>query len=75
LQRQSLFYANRFDIRAGESVWTGRTGTREAVHRDGFLIAPSSLRYCPHQWIDDRGYVDRELARKYPYRHHEVART
>jgi len=49
---RAVFYAMRFDIRAGENVWTGRTGTREAILRDGSLIAPSPLGYCPHQRID-----------------------
>jgi hypothetical protein len=29
----------------------------------------NSELYCPHQWIDDRGYVDLELSRKHLYPH------
>jgi hypothetical protein len=49
----------RFDVSAGE---TGLTGTREAIRRDGYCIDPISLKFCPHDWIDRRGYVDQDLA-------------
>jgi hypothetical protein len=64
----AVYYAMRFDIRAGGHVWTGRTGTREAISRDGFSIDGISLRHCPHEWIDDSGYVDLELSRRHPLR-------
>ena len=67
----AVFYAMRFDIRAGDNIWTGRTGTREAIRRDGNSIDLMSLSYCPHEWIDGRGYVDLELAGKHPYPHHD----
>jgi hypothetical protein len=69
---KAVFDAMRFDIRAGQDIWSRRTGTREAINRDGYRIDPMSLRYCPHEWIDDRGYVDLELSREHPYPHHSV---
>lgn len=62
-----VFDALRLDPGIGERVATGLIGTREAITRDGFLIDPSSLGYCPHEWIDANGYVDLELARKHSY--------
>ncbi len=60
-----VFDAVRFNIRTGNEVWTGRIGTPEAIRRDGLLIG-GDLRYCPHEWLDSRGYVDPELAQRYP---------
>jgi hypothetical protein len=62
----AVFDAVRLNIRTGSEVWTGRIGTPEAIRRDGLLIG-GELRYCPHEWLDKRGYVDLELARKHPY--------
>ena len=62
----AVFDALRFDSEAGENVATGRMGTRQAITRDGLLIDTNSLSYCPHEWIDGSGYVDLELARKFP---------
>lgn len=45
---RAVFDAMRFDIRAWEDIWTGRTGTQEAINRDGYRIDPRSLKYCPH---------------------------
>jgi hypothetical protein len=56
----AVFAAMRFDALAGKNVWTGLTGTRQAIRRDGYCIDPLSLNFCPHQWIDSRGYVDLE---------------
>jgi hypothetical protein len=53
--------AMRLDRRTGESHWTGRTGTPHAIHRDGYTIDPLSRAYCPHEWIDEHGYVDLKL--------------
>jgi hypothetical protein len=64
----AIYDAMRFDIRAGDHIWTGRAGTREAIGRDGYSIEGMSLRYCPHEWIDASGYVDLELTRRHPYR-------
>jgi hypothetical protein len=63
----AVFDALCFDPGIGERVSTGRIGTREAIVRDGLFIDPSSLGYCPHEWIDGSGYVDPELARKFCY--------
>jgi hypothetical protein len=62
----AVFDAMHFDASAGESIWTGLTGTREAIRRDGYCIDPLFLKFCPHEWIDHRGYVDRDLARDAP---------
>jgi len=61
----AVFDAVRLNIRTGGEVWTGRVGTPEAIRRDGLLIG-GELRYCPHEWLDKRGYVDPELAQRYP---------
>jgi hypothetical protein len=63
----TVFDAMRFDIEVGKNVWAGRTGTREAIHRDGYTIDPTSQEFCPHEWLDERGYIDLGLALKYPY--------
>jgi len=62
----AVFAAMGFDSLSGENVWTGLTGTREALLRDGYSIDPISLNFCPHEWIDSRGYVDLDLARNAP---------
>ncbi|MGX1321608.1 hypothetical protein AB7M17_005061 [Bradyrhizobium sp. USDA 377] len=62
----AVFDALRFDPQEGE-IATGRIGTREAILRDGLLIDPSTLAYCPHQWIDGSGYLDLDLTRQFPY--------
>jgi hypothetical protein len=62
----AVFAAMCVDAQAGESVWTGFTGTREAIRRDGYTIDPISLNFCPHEWIDSRGYVDLDLAQNAP---------
>ena len=50
----------------GASVWTGLTGTRTALKRDGHVIDPKGMAYCPIEWLDERGYLDTERARRYP---------
>lgn len=62
----AVFDAMRFDVSAGENVWTGLIGTREAIRRDGYCIDPLSLKFCPHEWIDSRGYVDQDWTRDAP---------
>jgi hypothetical protein len=47
-------------------VWTGLTGTRTALKRDGHAIYPKATAYCPVEWIDERGYLDAQLARRHP---------
>jgi len=49
-------------------VWSGRAGTREAIGRDRYSTEGMSLRYCPHEWIDDSGHVDLALTRRHPRR-------
>jgi hypothetical protein len=39
---------------------------RTAIRRDGYSIEPLSLKFCPHEWINSRGYVDRDLAQDAP---------
>jgi hypothetical protein len=62
-----IFDEMRFDVRSGKNVWTGRTGTREAIHRDGHTIDPASQAFCPHEWLDERGYIDIYLAMKHHF--------
>jgi hypothetical protein len=62
-----VFDALRFDANVGRDVWTGFTGTREAIQRDGFVIDKPSLSYCPHEWLNSRGYIELELVRKHPH--------
>lgn len=50
----------------GNKQWLGRMGTRRAILRDGLTIDPASLAYCPHEWLDERGYVDIERVREFP---------
>jgi hypothetical protein len=64
-----IFDAMRVDVFTGQTGWTKRAGTRDAIHRDGFVLDPLSQRGCPHEWIDNRGYVDFELVRRHPYAH------
>jgi hypothetical protein len=61
-----VFDAMRIDAKSGEEVWTGLMGTREAIQRDGFTIDTNSLSYCPHEWLNGRGYIEPELVRKHP---------
>lgn len=63
----AVFDALRFDPGEGEKIATGRIGTRDAIVRDGLLVDPGTLAYCPHQWIDDSGYLDLDLTRRFPY--------
>jgi hypothetical protein len=64
----AVFDAMRFDFEAGKDIWTGLTGTREAIKRDRYGIDPTSLNYCPHEWLDERGYVARERAKNATYK-------
>ena len=63
----AVFNALRLDPESGQHVSTDRTGTREAIARDGLVVDTPSLGYCPHEWIDPSGYVDLELARRFPH--------
>jgi hypothetical protein len=40
----TVFDGTRFDIEAGKNVWAGRTGTREAIHRDAYTIDPKRAK-------------------------------
>jgi hypothetical protein len=62
----AVFDAMRIDVSSGENIWTGLIGTREAIRRDGYCVEPISLRFCPHEWIDSRGYVSRDLTPNAP---------
>lgn len=61
-----IFDVMRADPTTGHVVWTGTTGTRTALKRDGFVIDPTATAYCPREWLDERGYLDPELARIHP---------
>jgi hypothetical protein len=60
------FYAVSIDSLTGEAKLLDRRGTIEAIHRDGLKIDPISEAWCPHQWLDESGYYDPQLARKHP---------
>lgn len=47
-------------------------GTRAAIARDGLEIYPKSLGYCPYEWLDESGYADIDLARKFSCRSDDV---
>ena len=61
-----VFDVMEVDPDSGKAVWTGVTGTRTALRRDGFTVDPKIATYCPTDWLDERGYLDAELARKHP---------
>lgn len=61
-----VFNVMDVDPTTGHAVWTGLTGTRTALERDGFVIDPQAPAYCPRAWLDERGYLDSELARQHP---------
>jgi len=61
-----VFDVMEVDPDSGEAVWTGVTGTRTALKRDGFTVNPDVATYCPSDWLDERGYLDAELARQHP---------
>jgi hypothetical protein len=62
----AVYDAVRLDPSSGEQSWTDRMGTREAITRDGLAIDLGSLAFCPHEWINDSGYVDLTLVHKSP---------
>jgi hypothetical protein len=61
-----VFDVIHVDPVTGRAVWTGLTGTRTALKRDGHEIEPIAKAYCPIEWIDERGYLDAERARQHP---------
>lgn len=62
----AVFDAMCLNADSGEKGWVGHMGTREAIKRDGLEIDAASLAYCPHEWINNEGYVDLDLVRKHP---------
>ena len=62
----AVFDVIRVDPATGHAFWTGLTGTRSALERDGFTIDPKSMSCCPRDWLDGSGYLDAELARTHP---------
>ncbi len=60
-----VFDGMEVDRTSGEVVWTGVTGTRRALQRDGLMIDPKDAAYCPTEWLDERGYLDAERARRH----------
>ncbi|WP_167772274.1 hypothetical protein [Bradyrhizobium frederickii] len=60
-----VFDAIEVDSISGKALWTGVTGTRAALQRDGFMIAPNAPAHCPAKWLDERGYLDAKLARRH----------
>ncbi len=58
-----VFDVVRVDPTTGQAVWTRLTGTRTALDRDGFMIDPKAMAYCPRECIDERGHLGAELAR------------
>ncbi|WP_315784206.1 hypothetical protein [Bradyrhizobium sp. SZCCHNPS1003] len=63
-----VFDVMETDAVTGRAVWTGATGTRRALHRDGITIDPNAAAYCPGEWLNERGYLEAELARAHPSR-------
>jgi hypothetical protein len=61
-----VFDAMHVEPATGASVWTGLTGTRAALERDGYMIDPKAMACCPIEWVDERGYLDADLARWHP---------
>lgn len=61
-----VFDGMEVDPTSGEVVWTGMTGTTAALQRDGLTIDPKAAAHCPTEWLDERGYLDAERARRHP---------
>jgi hypothetical protein len=61
-----VFDVIRVDPDTGAAIWTGLTGTRAALERDGFSVDEKSPILCPRDWLNDSGYLDVELAREHP---------
>lgn len=62
----AVFDAMRHDPNSEDNECAGRMGTREAIMRDGLVLDPASLAYCPREWINPEGYVDIDLVRRAP---------
>lgn len=50
MNNTAVFDAMLVDVFTGVPDWTRQTGRARAIHRDGYVINPLSLRYCPHEW-------------------------
>lgn len=66
LEVVEVFDVIRVDPDTGRAVWTGLTGTRAALERDGFSVDQRSINLCPRDWVNDSGYLDVDLAREHP---------
>jgi hypothetical protein len=63
-----VFFAVRFDAQTGVMIRArDEKGTAEAIRRDGLEIDPTSESWCPHQWLNRRGYIDPALVRRHRY--------
>ena len=58
----NVFNVMQVDPTTERSVWTGLAGTRMALKRDGHMIDPKAIAYCSIEPLDERGYLDAELA-------------
>ena len=70
-----VFDVMHVDLATGRSVWTGLTGARTALKRDGHMIHPKAMAYCPIEWLDERGNLDTELAASAPLEHLATGRN
>jgi hypothetical protein len=66
-----LNFIEMFDVMhvepaTGASEWTGLTGARTALERDGHLVDQKAMAYCPIEWLDERGYLDADLVHQHP---------
>jgi hypothetical protein len=61
-----VFYEVRLDPLTGEQIYTDRTGSRQAIRKSGRKTDPMSRNFCPHQWLDEDGFMNQELANQYP---------
>jgi hypothetical protein len=70
-----VFNGKRFDFSTGDYVSIGdpKMGTREAIQSDGLVVDLMSQVFCPHEWLDEHGYVDLALAAKHPWPHQRLA--
>ncbi len=64
-----VFDVVRTNPDTGRAAWTGLTGTRAALERDGFSVDQNSMKLCPRDWLNESGYLDADLAREHPRPH------
>jgi hypothetical protein len=53
-------------------IWKG---TREAIHAKRLDIVPASWDFVPYQWLNEEGFIDLELTRKYPCPNRAICRS